>query len=383
MMTAPRDTGDRDAPPDDGASAHGHGSFFGRRKGHKLRIHQADLIDNLLPHLALDIAAPAPARLADLFDGDIEDVRLEIGFGGGEHLIAEAQAFPNIGFIGCEPYVNGMAKILTQIEAHNIGNIRLYAGDAAELLAWAPQRSLARIDLIHPDPWPKRRHWKRRFVQDATVNAMARNLVKAGNAIRVWNRTAKSIEGEIVVMAAKGFAHELIKNALNLAVARVLPNTLGLGVEMTVQFTDRSILEPDIVVFERKDLLKSEANFSQVHSGGILLAIEVAVSSLNYDRKVKSLLYASFGVREFWVIDANERVLAVDVCEEELAKRREAWTPPAALPSSARSPSAAPATADCIPTRTATSPRWPATAPSARPAKRSARSSPPATSRTA
>ena len=99
--------------------------------------------------------------------------QLEIGFGGGEHLIAEAQAFPNIGFIGCEPYVNGMAKILTQIEAHNIGNVRLYAGDAAELLAWAPPRSLARIDLIHPDPWPKRRHWKRRFVQDRTVNAMA------------------------------------------------------------------------------------------------------------------------------------------------------------------------------------------------------------------
>ena len=183
MMTSPRDTGDRDAPPDDGASAHARGSFFGRRKGHKLRIHQADLIDNLLPHLALDIGAPAPARLADLFEGDIEDVRLEIGFGGGEHLIAEAQAFPNIGFIGCEPYVNGMAKILTQIEAHNIGNISLYAGDAAELLAWAPPRSLARIDLIHPDPWPKRRHWKRRFVQDATVNAMAR-ILKAGGEFR-------------------------------------------------------------------------------------------------------------------------------------------------------------------------------------------------------
>ncbi|MFY0022254.1 tRNA (guanine-N7)-methyltransferase, partial [Acinetobacter baumannii] len=90
------------------------------------------------------------------------NVRLEIGFGGGEHLIAEAQAFPNMGFIGCEPYVNGMAKILTQIEAQNIGNIRLFAGDAAELLAWAPPRSLTRIDLIHPDPWPRRRHWKRR-----------------------------------------------------------------------------------------------------------------------------------------------------------------------------------------------------------------------------
>jgi tRNA (guanine-N7-)-methyltransferase len=180
MMTAPRDIGDADAPPDGAASAHARGSFFGRRKGHKLRIHQADLIDNLLPHLVLDIGTSAPERLADLFDDGVENVRLEIGFGGGEHLIAEAQAFPNIGFIGCEPYVNGMAKILTQIEARNIGNIRLYAGDAAELLAWAPPQSLVRIDLIHPDPWPKRRHWKRRFVQDATVNAMARILAKDG-----------------------------------------------------------------------------------------------------------------------------------------------------------------------------------------------------------
>ncbi|MGH6709885.1 MAG: tRNA (guanine(46)-N(7))-methyltransferase TrmB [Bradyrhizobium sp.] len=175
-MTASRDTGDHDTPAKDGAAAHAHGSFFGRRKGHKLRIHQADLIDNLLPHLALNISTPAPDDLTDIFESKPDAVRLEIGFGGGEHLIAEAQAFPEIGFIGCEPYVNGMAKILTQIEAHNIGNIRLYAGDAAELLAWAPPRSMARIDLIHPDPWPKRRHWKRRFVQDATVAAMARIL---------------------------------------------------------------------------------------------------------------------------------------------------------------------------------------------------------------
>jgi tRNA (guanine-N7-)-methyltransferase len=172
-MIAP--SGDRDLPPDDGA-AHARGSFFGRRKGHKLRIHQADLIQQLLPRLALDIGSAAPADLAELFDAPLDAVRLEIGFGGGEHLIAEAQAFPNIGFIGCEPYVNGMAKILTQIEAGSIGNIRLYAGDAAELLAWAPPQSLARIDLIHPDPWPKRRHWKRRFVQDASVAAMARLL---------------------------------------------------------------------------------------------------------------------------------------------------------------------------------------------------------------
>jgi tRNA (guanine-N7-)-methyltransferase len=176
MSMAAREPAEHEASSGDDASGRTHGSFFGRRKGHKLRAHQADLIENLLPRLALDIAAPQPRDLTEVFDRPVGAVRLEIGFGGGEHLIAEAHAFPDSGFIGCEPYVNGMAKILSQIEAHNIGNIRLLAGDAAELLAWLPPHSLTRIDLIHPDPWPKRRHWKRRFVQDATVAAMARAL---------------------------------------------------------------------------------------------------------------------------------------------------------------------------------------------------------------
>ena len=179
MSIPSRDPAGHDASPGDDADTHYRGSFFGRRKGHKLRAHQTDLIEHLLPRLTLDIGKPAP-DLASIFDAVVDDVRLEIGFGGGEHLVAEALAFPNLGFIGCEPYVNGMAKILAQIEAHNIGNIRLFAGDAAELLAWAPPHSLARIDLIHPDPWPKRRHWKRRFVQDATVAAMARILKPTG-----------------------------------------------------------------------------------------------------------------------------------------------------------------------------------------------------------
>ena len=155
-------------------------AFFGRRKGHKLRAYQADLVAQLLPRLALDIAAPQPAELGALFDKPLEDFRLEIGFGGGEHLIAEALAFPDTGFIGCEPYVNGMAKILTLIETNNLTNIRLFAGDAAELLAWLPSQSVSRIDLIHPDPWPKRRHWKRRFVQDATIATMTRVLKPRG-----------------------------------------------------------------------------------------------------------------------------------------------------------------------------------------------------------
>ena len=180
-MTAPsRGSSRSDDSFGDDAAHHAHGSFFGRRKGHKLRPHQADLIENLLPHLSLDITVAAPSAIAELFDPAPRAVRLEIGFGGGEHLVAEARKFPDTVFIGCEPYVNGMAKILAQIEANNIGNIRLLAGDAAELLSWLPAQSLARIDLIHPDPWPKRRHWKRRFVQDATIAAMARVITPGG-----------------------------------------------------------------------------------------------------------------------------------------------------------------------------------------------------------
>jgi tRNA (guanine-N7-)-methyltransferase len=167
-----------DTPTDQ--TAEGQRAFFGRRKGHKLRAHQADLIAQLLPRLTIDITDPSVTDLTELFDRPIDNVRLEIGFGSGEHLIAEASKFPNTGFIGCEPYVNGMAKILSLIEADNIGNIRLFAGDASELLARLSTHALTRIDLIHPDPWPKRRHWKRRFVQDATISAMTRVLNPAG-----------------------------------------------------------------------------------------------------------------------------------------------------------------------------------------------------------
>lgn len=158
----------------------GQGAFFGRRKGHQLRSHQAQLMDELLPRLSLDLSRRAPTSLTTLFDPPVQDVRLEIGFGGGEHLVAEALSFPQTGFIGIEPYVNGMAKILAQIEARGVGNIRLLAADAAEFLAWAPAASLRRADLIHPDPWPKRRHWKRRFVQDATIASLARVLTPHG-----------------------------------------------------------------------------------------------------------------------------------------------------------------------------------------------------------
>jgi tRNA (guanine-N7-)-methyltransferase len=157
-------------------------AFFGRRKGHALRPHQAALFDTLLPRLALDLSAPAPADLRTLFDA-VDGVRLESGFGGGEHLIAEAERHPRTGFIGVEPFVNGMAKALAAIEAHKLVNIRLHHGDTTDLLDWLPAAGLARFDLLYPDPWPKRRHWKRRFVQDQSVAAIAR-IVKAGGEFR-------------------------------------------------------------------------------------------------------------------------------------------------------------------------------------------------------
>src|SRR3954447_2398566 len=156
------------------------GAFFGRRIGHPLRARQAELFSSLLPRLALDLSAPAPNNLAALFPSPVDDVRLEIGFGGAEHLIAQAQAHPGTGFIGCEPFANGMAKALVAIDELGLINIRLHHGDAVELLAWLPPHALLRVDLLYPDPWPKRRHWKRRFVSDANVAALARVLLTGG-----------------------------------------------------------------------------------------------------------------------------------------------------------------------------------------------------------
>jgi tRNA (guanine-N7-)-methyltransferase len=155
-------------------------AFFGRRKGHKLRPHQARLMETLLPRLAIDRSRPAPADLRTLFPGPVTDIALEIGFGGGEFMVAQARERPQTGFIGVEPFVNGMAKALAAIESGALQNIRLHFDDAVSLIGWLPEKSLARIDLIHPDPWPKRRHWKRRFVQDDMVARLGRILRPGG-----------------------------------------------------------------------------------------------------------------------------------------------------------------------------------------------------------
>jgi tRNA (guanine-N7-)-methyltransferase len=162
------------------SALHNVRAFFGRRKGHKLRPRQAELFETLLPRLAIDLNRPPPAELTALFVEPVTAVYLEIGFGGGEAMLAEAKAYRHIGFIGVEPFVNGMAKALAGIQAEGLQNIRLHFDDALALIAWLPDASLTRIDLVHPDPWPKRRHWKRRFVQDETVRQLARILRSGG-----------------------------------------------------------------------------------------------------------------------------------------------------------------------------------------------------------
>jgi tRNA (guanine-N7-)-methyltransferase len=155
-------------------------AFFGRRKGHALKPRQAALFDTLLPNLGIDLAQPAPTDLRTLFSPAIDEVRLEIGFGGAEHLIAQAQANPRVGYIGADAFLNGIAKALVSIEERKLANIRLFHGDASELIDWLPAATLTRIDLLYPDPWPKRRHWKRRFVQDDSLKRLARILTSGG-----------------------------------------------------------------------------------------------------------------------------------------------------------------------------------------------------------
>jgi tRNA (guanine-N7-)-methyltransferase len=157
-------------------------AFFGRRKGHRLKPSQLALFETLLPRLALDLEA-LPARLTSCFPAPVDGVQLEIGFGSGEQLIHAAQANPRVGFIGIEPFVNGMARVLAAIAASAISNVRLHHGDAADILPRLPDRSLARVDLIYPDPWPKRRHWKRRFIQGERVAEIAR-ILKPGGEFR-------------------------------------------------------------------------------------------------------------------------------------------------------------------------------------------------------
>ena len=149
-------------------------ALYGRSRGKTLRTHHRGLIADLLPRLEID-AGPI-AEAAALFPFVPREVWLEIGFGGGEHLLAQAKACRDIGFIGCEPFVNGVAKALAGVEEGELDNVRLRAGDAGALIANLPAASLARAFILYPDPWPKRRHNKRRLISHAMIGELARAM---------------------------------------------------------------------------------------------------------------------------------------------------------------------------------------------------------------
>jgi tRNA (guanine-N7-)-methyltransferase len=155
-------------------------AFFGRKRGDPLRPRQVVLFGTLLPNVALDLKSPPPVNLTTLFAVPVKEVRLEIGFGAAEHLLAQAQAQPDVGYLACDGFLNAIAKALSGIDSLKLANIRLHHGDATHLIDWLPAASLARLDLLYPDPWPKRRHWKRRFVQDESLARLARVLRSGG-----------------------------------------------------------------------------------------------------------------------------------------------------------------------------------------------------------
>jgi len=164
-------------------------NFYGRRHGKTLRPGQRALLETRLAELALPGVSPAenPARrpldLAALFGG-ARPVWLEIGFGGGEHMIAQAEANPDVAILGCEPFVNGVAKLVAAIERSTITNLRIYPGDARDLMDVLPRAAIDRVFLLYPDPWPKRRHWKRRFVSAGNLDQLAR-VMAAGAELRI------------------------------------------------------------------------------------------------------------------------------------------------------------------------------------------------------
>jgi tRNA (guanine-N7-)-methyltransferase len=144
---------------------------YGRIKARSLKPSQERLMGTLLPQLAIDPAAPPPADV------------LEIGFGGGEHLAAQAAARPDLRFIGVEPFMNGVGSCLRHIEEAGLTNVALHMGDARDVLAAIPDASLLRVDILFPDPWPKARHHKRRLIQPAVVAEIAR-VLKPGGEVR-------------------------------------------------------------------------------------------------------------------------------------------------------------------------------------------------------
>ena len=158
-------------------------NFYGRRRGKTLRPSQKTYLDEDLATLSPGLVSwdenpdRRPLDLAEVLPG-CKETWLEIGFGGGEHLVHQAAQNPEIGIIGCEPYINGVAMLLGKIRAAGVENLRVHPGDARDLLDVLPTESLTRVFLLYPDPWPKKRHHRRRFVNPEFIAPLAERMAK-------------------------------------------------------------------------------------------------------------------------------------------------------------------------------------------------------------
>ncbi len=180
--------------------------FFGRRHGKTLRPRQRRLIEELLPRLAVPGVARAgdPARAPvdpRVLFPDGRELWLEIGFGGGEHLVHQAKTNPQVGLIGCEPFINGVAMALMRIEDEGVENLRLHPGDARDLIELLPGASVARAFLLYPDPWPKSRHVDRRFMHPANLALLAR-VMRPGAVLRLATDIPEYVEHALAAVAA-------------------------------------------------------------------------------------------------------------------------------------------------------------------------------------
>jgi tRNA (guanine-N7-)-methyltransferase len=170
--------------------------LYGRSAGKPLRARQQGLMEDLLPKIAVPAHGPVTAQA--LFGEDCP-LHFEIGFGGGEHLAYRADLLPNHGFIGAEPYLNGVAQALSHVAEQRLANVRLQHGDALEVLARVPDEALTMVYLLHPDPWPKARHAKRRMMNDGPLSLIADKL-KSGGEFRFGTDHAVYLRHALMVM---------------------------------------------------------------------------------------------------------------------------------------------------------------------------------------
>ena len=155
----------------------GGGAFlrsFGRRRARRLTDRQKALLDDELSGMALDVTTPPPGGVGSLFARPVKACWLEIGFGGGEHLLWQAARNPDIGFIACEPFIDGVVKVVDGAVTAGLDNIRIHADDARDVLPWLPEASIERAFILFPDPWPKARHHKLRLVEPRFLAALSR-----------------------------------------------------------------------------------------------------------------------------------------------------------------------------------------------------------------